>query len=328
MRRIATVFGGSGFIGRHLVSRLARAGIEIRIAVRNPEAALFLKTAGDVGQIVPWQTDIGDPAQVETAVADAYTVINLVGILNQRGARTFKKIHVEGAATIATAAKAAGAAQLLHMSALGADADSPSEYARSKAAGEAVVLSAFPQATVFRPSVVFGPDDGFFNLFAGLMRFLPVLPVIGAPLVPKFNFGGETLVDINFFGDGGPKFQPVYVGDVAEAMMRGLEAADSQGRTYELGGPEVYSFKQLMELLLAATNRKRPLIPVPMAVAEFESWFLQFLPKPLVTPDQIKLMQRDNVVSYLALNLGDLGVVATSAEAILPTYLRRFRAPR
>ena len=328
MRRRVTVFGGSGFVGRHLVRRLARAGDEIRIAVRDAEAALFLKTAGDVGQIVPWQTDIGDPAQVATAVADADTVINLVGILYQRGARSFEKIHIDGAATVAAAAKAAGAQRLLHMSALGADADSPSEYGRSKAAGEAAVREAFPQATVFRPSVIFGPEDNFFNKFAGLMRFLPVLPVIGAPLAPKFRFGGDRLVDIDFYGDGGPKFQPVYVGDVAEAMMRALETADSRGRTYELGGPTVYSFKQLMELLLAATERKRPLVPLPMVFAEMESWFLQLLPKPLITPDQVKLMGRDNVLSGEAPGLGDLGVAATAAEAILPIYLRRFRTPR
>ncbi len=328
MRRRVTVFGGSGFVGRHLVRRLARAGDEIRIAVRDPEAALYLKTAGDVGQIAPFQTDIRDPAQIANAVADADTVINLVGILYPGGGQNFEKIHVDGAAAIAAAAKAAGTKRLLHMSALGADADSPSEYGRSKAAGEAAVLEAFPQATVFRPSVIFGPEDGFFNKFAGLMRFLPVLPVIGAPMIPKFNFGGEGLVEIDFYGDGGPKFQPVYVGDVAEAMMRALDDTDSQGRTYELGGPSVYSFKQLMELLLAVTERKRRLVPLPMVFAEMESWFLQFLPKPLITPDQVKLMERDNVVSGGAPGLGELGVAATAAEAILPTYLRRFRAPR
>ncbi len=328
MRRRVTVFGGSGFVGRHLVRRLARAGDEIRIAVRDPEAALFLKTAGDVGQIVPWQTDIRDPAQVANAVADADTVINLVGILYQSGARTFENIHIDGAATVAVAAKAAGAARMLHMSALGADADSPAEYGRSKAAGEAAVRAAFAEATVFRPSVIFGPEDGFFNKFAGLMRFLPVLPVIGAPLLPKFSFGGDAFVEIDFYGDGGPKFQPVYVGDVAEAMMRALDAPDSAGQTYDLGGPTVYSFKQLMELLLAATERKRPLVPLPMVFAEMESWFLQLLPKPLITPDQVKLMERDNVVADDAAGLEALGVTATAAEAILPTYLRRFRAPR
>jgi len=326
-RQVVTVFGGSGFIGRHLVRRLARRGAEVRVAVRDIEAAQYLKTAGDVGQIVPWQVNIADPAQVATAVAGADVVVNLVGILYERGQSTFQRVHVDGAANIAKAARDAGVGRLLHMSALGADAKSPSAYGRSKAAGEAAVLEAFPEATIFRPSVIFGPEDNFFNMFAGMMRFLPAMPVFGAPALPSISFGGEKAVNVDFFGDGGCRFQPVYVGDVAEAMTRALDDAGTKGAVYELGGPKVYSFKQIMDLLLAVTERKRMLFPMPLALAEAEALVLQLLPKPLLTPDQVKMMGRDNVVSGSLPGLADLGVEASAAEAVLPTYLRRFRTP-
>jgi len=326
-RQVVTVFGGSGFIGRHLVRRLARRGAEVRVAVRDIEAAQYLKTAGDVGQIVPWQVNIADPAQVATAVAGADVVVNLVGILYERGQSTFQRVHVDGAANIAKAARDAGVGRLLHMSALGADAKSPSAYGRSKAAGEAAVLEAFPEATIFRPSVIFGPEDNFFNMFAGMMRFLPALPVFGAPALPSVSFGGEKPVNIDFFGDGGCRFQPVYVGDVAEAMTRALDDGTSKGVVYELGGPKVYSFKQIMELLLRVTERKRMLFPAPLALAEAKALFLQLLPKPLLTPDQVRMMSRDNVVSGSAPGLPDLGIEASAAEAVLPSYLHRFRTP-
>ena len=326
-RQVVTVFGGSGFVGRHLVRRLAAAGAEVRVAVRDFEAALFLKPAGDVGQIVPWQTDINKPEQVATAVAGADVVINLVGILYQRGQRTFQRIHVDGARIIAEAASAAGVGRLIHMSALGADADSHAEYAQTKAAGEAAVREAFPGATIFRPSVIFGPEDGFFNLFAGIMRFTPAMPVIGAPALPKVTLGGDDLFSVDFFGDGGCRFQPVYVGDVAEAMVCAMDDPATAGTTYELGGPKAYSFKEIMELLLAATGRKRWLFPMPLALAEADAFFLQFLPKPLLTPDQVKLMETDNVLSGDAPGLEAFGIDAKTAEAIVPTYLHRFRTP-
>jgi uncharacterized protein YbjT (DUF2867 family) len=325
-RQVVTIFGGSGFIGRHLVRRLARRGAEVRIAVRDIERAQFLKPLGDVGQIVPWQTDVNEPAQVATAVAGADVVINLVGILYERGRRTFQRLHVDAAGNIARAAAEAGVSRLLQMSALGADAASHSAYGRSKAAGEAAVTAAFPGATIFRPSVVFGPDDNFFNMFAGMMRFLPALPVIGAPLLPKVVLGGAAK-GIDFFGDGGCKFQPVYVGDVAEAMLHALDAPETAGKVYELGGPKTYSFKQIMELLLAVTERKRMLFPMPLGLAEFEALFLQMLPKPLLTPDQVRMMETDNVVSGKLPGLAELSVNASAAEAVLPTYLRRFRTP-
>ncbi len=326
LRRV-TVFGASGFVGRHLVRRLAGAGAEVRVAVRDVEASSFLKPCGDVGQIVPWQVDICDPGQVATAVAGADTVINLVGILYERGARTFQRLHVEGARNIAAAAHQAGAKRLIHMSALGADKFSPAVYGQTKWLGEEAVREAYPDATIFRPSVIFGPEDGFFNMFAGMMRFLPVLPVIGAPMLPKVSFGSGNGPSIDFFGDGGCKFQPVYVGDVAQAMTDCITMDETRGQTYELAGPRAYTFKELMELLLKVTDRKKTLVPLPLGMAAFEALFLQWLPKPLLTPDQVCLMERDNVLQ------GDNGFAAfgiepAAAEAILPTYLHRFKTPR
>ncbi|MDD9876426.1 MAG: complex I NDUFA9 subunit family protein, partial [Magnetovibrio sp.] len=266
-------------------------------------------------------------AQVATAVQGADTVINLVGILYESGNQTFRKVHVDGAAAIARAAADAGARRLLQMSALGSDEHSPAEYGRTKWAGEMAVREAFPDATIFRPSVIFGPEDNFFNMFAGLMRFLPVMPVMGAPMLPSVSRGESGGFKIDFFGDGGCKFQPVFVGDVAEAMARSLDTDESRGQTYELGGPTVYSFKQLMELLLAVTQRKKTLVPVPLGIAAMEAVFLQMLPKPLLTTDQVSLMERDNVISGQHPGLDALGIEASAAEAILPTYLHRFRTP-
>ncbi|MCH7936548.1 MAG: complex I NDUFA9 subunit family protein [Proteobacteria bacterium] len=326
---VVTVFGGSGFLGRHLVKRLADAGRRVRVAVRDVEAANFLKIDGDVGQIVPWPADITNPTQVAAAVEGADQVVNLVGILYERGRRTFQRIHVEGATNVAAAATAAGVRALVHVSALGADEESPALYGRTKAAGEAGVRKVFPGAAIIRPSVVFGPEDNFFNLFAGLSRLMPVLPVFGCPLWPRiilFPEGG--LVDIDLYGDGGTKFQPVYVGDVAEAIMRILaRPGDNASKTYELGGPAVYSFKEIMELLLREMGRKRFLAPVPFGLAKFYAWFLEFWPKPLLTRDQVSLLMRDNVVSPGADGFGDLGIDPVTAESILPMYLRRFRPP-
>ena len=322
-----TVIGGSGFVGRHLVRRLAKIGVDVRVGVRDVEAALFLKPYGDVGQIVPWQVDVGDLAQVATAVHGADVVVNLVGILYERGKHTFERVHLDGATNVAKAAAEAGAARFLHMSALGADVESSAQYGRTKFAGEEAVKAAFPEATIFRPSVIFGPEDSFFNMFAGMMRILPALPVMGVPLIPKVSLGGVDGFGIDCFGDGGCKFQPVYVGDVAQAMFDSVSRPKTRGETYELGGPQVYSFKELMELILKVTERKKLLIPVPLAVAYFEALFLQFLPKPLLTPDQVALMERDNVLSEDAQGFAALDIQPTPAEAILPTYLHRFRKP-
>ncbi|MBT3359796.1 MAG: complex I NDUFA9 subunit family protein [Rhodospirillales bacterium] len=326
-RRVVTVFGGSGFLGRHLVKRLATEGYIVRVAVCDIETALFLKTAGGVGQVVPLQANICHADSVAAAVQDADAVVNLVGILSEWGKRTFEKIHVEGAANVAKAAAEAGVKRLVQISAIGADVESPSAYARTKAAGEEAARAAFSGATIVRPSVVFGPEDKFFNTFAAISQITPILPVFGCPGLPRFVSASEGGPTIDFFGDGGTRFQPVYVADVAAAITGILDDENTAGKTYELGGPEVYSFKEIMELVMAETKRSRLLVPVPFAIAAFEAWFIEKLPNPLLTRDQVKLLQSDNLVAEDALGLKDLGVGATSAETILPTYLGRFRPP-
>ncbi|MEK9673260.1 MAG: complex I NDUFA9 subunit family protein [Rhodospirillaceae bacterium] len=304
-KRIAAVFGASGFLGRHLVRRLAQAGYGVRACCRDVEGASFLKPMGDVGQVVPWPADVTRPDTVKAAVKGADVAINLVGILFEKGGRTFQKVHADGAATVAQAAADAGVANLVQVSALGADADSPADYARTKAAGEEAVRDAFKKATILRPSVVFGPEDDFFNRFAGLARISPVLPVIGD-------------------GDG-PSFQPVYVGDVADAVMAALTIGKAQGQTFELGGPAVYTFRQIMELVTKQTGRSRLLLPLPFWLAEMKAAILGLMPKPMLTTDQVQLLRRDNVVGAGAKTFKDLGIQPRSAEVILPTYLMRYR---
>lgn len=301
---VITVFGGSGFIGRHLVRRLAKQGWVIRIAVRHPSAANFLKPLGEVGQITPIRAPVQDPVAVEAALEGARAAVNLVGILFERGAQRFLAVQARGAHTIAAAAAGAGVRRLVHLSAIGADRHGEAEYARTKGAGEAAVKTAFAGATILRPSIVFGPEDDFFNRFAAMAQLSPALPLIG---------GGRT------------RFQPVYVGDVAEAVVACLNRADCAGRTYELGGPRVYTFKELMGLMLREIRRRRLLVPVPFALAELQAAVLELLPVPPLTRDQVKLLRRDNVVSPGALTLADLGIRPTPVEIILPTYLERYR---
>ena len=304
---LVTVFGGSGFLGRHVVRALARRDFRIRAAVRRPDLAIHLQPLGRVGQIHAVQANIRYPATIEAAVRDADIVINLIGILFERGRQTFDLVQGAGAGHVARAASAAGA-RLVHVSALGADPDSPSLYARSKAAGEAAVLEAVPAAAVFRPSIVFGPEDDFFNRFAAMARMSPFLPLIG---------GGET------------RFQPVFVADVAEAIARAAEGATRPGTIYELGGPEVRTFRQLMQYVLATIERRRLLMPLPFGLAKLQAQVLQFMPKPLLTPDQVLLLKRDNVVSEAAAREGrtleGLGIDPTAMEVIVPSYLWRFR---
>ncbi len=301
---VATVFGGSGFIGRYIVQRLARRGWILRIAVRLPDQALFLKPLGDVGQITPLAANIRNERSIASAVEGADTVINLVGILSERGPQRFGAIHAEGARRLARAAKAAGASRFLHLSAIGADPASPALYARSKAEGEAALREEFPPAVILRPSIVFGPEDRFFNRFAEMARLSPALPLIG---------GGLT------------KFQPVYVGDVADAAVAALLAPGAAGKTFECAGPRVYSFRQLMELLLEEIGRKRWLVPVPWGIARLQAALLGLLPNPPLTLDQLRMLARDNVASGSLPGLADLGIAPTGLEAILPAYLDRFR---
>ena len=302
--RVITVFGGSGFIGRYLVQQLARRGWIIQVAVRHPDAALFLKPLGDVGQITPIAASLRHEGSIAAAVAGADAVINLVGILYERGRQSFAEIHAEGARRVAVAARAPAAARRVGVSAGGAASASPSDYARSKAAGEAAVAAAFPGASIVRPSIVFGPEDGFFNRFAAMARVSPVLPLVG---------GGRT------------RFQPVYVGDVAEAIARIVDDSATAGRTYELGGPRVYSFRELLELMLAVVHRRRLLAPLPFWAASLQAAFLELLPVPPLTRDQVRLLQRDNVVAAGAPGLRELGIAPSAVELVIPTYLDVYR---
>lgn len=299
-----TVLGGSGFIGRYIVKRLAAKGAVVAAVSRNASAAGFLRPMGDVGQVVPIEASLGDEAALAAAVAGADAVICSVGILYERGRQTFEAVHNLGAARLARLAKAAGAGRFVHVSAIGADIHSPSAYARSKALGEAAVRGAFPGAVILRPSIVFGPEDDFFNRFAALARYLPALPLIG---------GGRT------------RFQPVYVGDVADAVVAALDHHDAPGRIYQLGGPAVHSFRELMELMLREIHRRRVLVNLPFPLARLQAAFLEWLPKPPLTRDQVRLLERDNVVAPGAPGLGDLGITPTALELVLPTYLDRFR---
>ncbi|MEQ9112317.1 MAG: complex I NDUFA9 subunit family protein [Rhodospirillaceae bacterium] len=310
--RLVTVFGGSGFVGRYIVQRLAAAGARVRVAVRDTEEADFLKTCGDLGQISFIPASITSDTEVNRAVVGADFVVNCVGILFERGARSFTAIHVDGAARVAKAAKAAGAQRFVQLSALGADAESKSAYARSKAAGEQAVLAAFPEATLLRPSVIFGPEDGFFNMFAELARMSPVLPYFTS-IVPHAE------------GGGGTKFQPVYVGDVAAAAVSALTENGYQSKTYELVGPTVYTMREILEMICRYTDRSTWIVGLPFWVARIQAVFLQLLPTPLLTPDQVKLLRVDNIADGSKPGLEAFGITPETAESIVPTYLRRFR---
>jgi uncharacterized protein YbjT (DUF2867 family) len=306
---LVTVFGGSGFLGRSVVRALARRDYRIRVAVRRPELAGFLQPLGKVGQIHAVQANLRYPVSVEAAMRDSHVAINLVGILAEGGAQTFDAVQGKGAGTVAQAAAAVGA-RVVHISAIGADENSPARYAQAKAAGEKAVLAATPSATVMRPSTIFGPEDQFTNRFAALARISPMLPLIG---------GGLT------------KMQPVYVGDVATAVADAVDGKAKSGATYELGGPEVLTMREIMEIILATTGRDRMLVSLPFGLAKLQATFLQFAPGALkLTPDQVALLRSDNVVSDIAkaagLTLDGLGITADSLEAVGPQYLWRFRA--
>jgi NADH dehydrogenase len=308
LETLVTVYGGSGFIGRSVVRALCKRDYRVRVAVRRPELAGHLQPLGRVGQIHAVQANLRYPASVEAAMRDSHAAINLVGILAETGAQTFDAVQGAGAGAVAKAAAAVDAA-MVHVSAIGADENSPSRYARAKAAGEKAVLSAVPSATILRPSVVFGPEDQFSNRFAALARVSPVLPLIG---------GGLT------------KLQPVYVGDVATAVANAVDGKTRPGATYELGGPEVLTMREIIEIILAIIERQRMLVSLPFGLAKFQAMVLQFAPGVFkLTPDQVALLRSDNVVSEAAksagLTLEGLGVVPDSLEAIAPQYLWRFR---
>jgi uncharacterized protein YbjT (DUF2867 family) len=306
--KLITVFGGSGFIGRHLVRALAKRGHRIRVAVRRPDLAGHLQPLGTVSQIQPIQANLRYPNSVAAAIKDADSVINLVGILAENGHQTFSSVQAEGARAVAQACKNAGINNFVQISALGANSDSTSIYAQTKAYGEQIAQELVPNATIIRPSIVFGPEDNFFNQFASLARVLPILPLIG---------GGET------------KFQPVFVGDVADLITRVIDAEAQQGKTYELGGPDVMSFKDILQYILDVTGRKRLLLPLPFPVAMMQAAIMEWLPGQMLTRDQVRLLAYDNVVSDAARvenrTLEGVGIHASSVAAIVPTYLYRFR---
>lgn len=302
--QLVTVFGGSGFVGRHVVRLLAQQGYRLRVAVRHPHLAHFLRPMGRVGQIQIVYGDIKSEESITRAIQGADAVIDLVGILSEWGKQTFKALHAVAPGKIGEAAAKAGVKRVVHISAIGADRKSPARYGRTKAAGEEALKSAFAGATILRPSVVFGPEDTFFNRFGNMTRFFPLIPLIG---------GGKT------------RFQPVYAGDVAQAVAQVLARDDTAGRTYELGGPKIYTFRALLELILSETGRRNPLVPVPFLFASMKALFLGLLPNPVLTMDQVASLKRDNVVSGTGGTLADLGVTPTAVEAIVPSYLWRFR---
>lgn len=308
--RVVTIFGGTGFVGRQVVQRLAKAGYRIRVVTRKPNENLAVKPLGDVGQVALVKADIRNEAQVRAAVSGASVVINLVGILRPGGGQSFEDIHVEGAANIASASAAAGVSRLVQVSAIGADANSRSRYARTRAAGEAAVRQAFPGATILRPSIIFGAADGFFNLFGSLMRWSRVI-------FPAFG-GGVT------------KFQPVYVNDVAEAVAIVLANDRTRGKTFELGGPAVYTFRQLLEMVSTYTARPRRFVTIPFFLLDLAAGLFGWLPFSPITLDQARLLKKDNVVkagpdAATVGTLADLGITPTAVEAVVPFYLYAYR---
>ena len=304
---LITVYGGSGFLGRHVVRALAKRNYRIRVAVRRPELAGFLQPLGRVGQIHAVQTNLRHAPSVEMAARDAQVLVNLVGILFERGRQRFDAVHAYWAEQVALAANAHGA-RMVHVSAIGADANSSSVYGRSKANAEHLALAAQPSTTIMRPSILFGPEDDFFNRFAALARISPALPLVG---------GGLT------------RFQPVFVGDVASAIADAVDGKTRPGTVYELGGPDVRTFRELMQFVLTTIERKRLLVSLPFVMARAQAAFLQYFPKPVLTPDQVELLRSDNVVSQAATSeartLQGLGIDPSPIEAIVPSYLWRFR---
>lgn len=307
MQNLVTVFGGSGFVGTQAVRYLAKAGWRIRVAVRNPNLAYKMRLLGDVGQIDVVQANLRNVPSLERALDGATVALNLVGLLYETGRQGFQAVHVMGAKNIADVAKAKGVQRLVQMSALGANEHSPSKYGRTKAEAEIEVRAVYPGATIVRPSIVFGPGDGFFNKFAAMAQISPVLPLIG---------GGKT------------RFQPVYVGDVGQALARMVTDPATAGQTYELGGPGTFSFRELLEKMLAETDQRRFLAPIPFPVAGLlgkAGELTAFLMAPPVTSDQVELLKVDNIVSGQYPGLTDLGVTPTTLESVLPTYLYRYR---
>jgi NADH dehydrogenase len=302
--RLITIFGGAGFIGRHLIKKLATQGWRIRVISRSPGLAGHLQPLGDVGQIVTQPLAGLEQTALDRLIEGSSAVVNLIGILHETSRQRFDDVHGELPGRIARASAKAGVSRLVHLSAIGADEASSSAYARSKARGEGALRQALASAVILRPSIVIGPEDDFFNRFAGMARVLPALPLIG---------GGKT------------RFQPIYVGDVADAIVAGLERGEAAGKTYEIGGPKVYSFEELLRYMLDIIGKKRLLIDLPFGMASLQARFMELLPVPPLTRDQVELLKTDNIVADDALALADLGLTPTPIELIVPTYLARHR---
>ena len=300
-----TVFGGSGFVGRAIVRALAQEGYQVRIACRRIELAERIKTAGDVGQITLVRTNLRNAASVKAAVAGSQAVVNASGIAFQRGRQSYQTVHVEGSRSIAEAAKAAGVQRLVHMSGIGADQrNSTNKYIRSKVDAEDAIVAGFPDATILRPSVVFGPEDAMFNRMGQIAKQAPFLPVVG---------------------DGSARVQPVFVGDLGAAVVAVLERPDTARTVFELGGPRVYTYREIAALVLRETDRHKRILGIPASLMRIAGFFSEFLPVPPLTHDQVDLLVTDNVSRPGAPGLAALGIEATAAEAILPMYLDRYR---
>ena len=307
--KTVTIFGGTGFVGRHIVRLLAKEGVTIKVATRIPERAFFLRPCGVVGQIVPIACNHQDEASISAAIKGSDWVINCIGIAYQKRKNTFRRTHVNVAAAIAAACAAHNVSRLVHISALGVDTGK-SKYAKTKFEGEHAVFAGFPNATILRPSVIFGPEDNFFNMFAELSRYAPVLPLIG---------GGKT------------KFQPVYVSDVAQAVLNCLTIPagapnDPRGKTFELGGPETVTFRDIYARLFAATGRKRCLVTLPWGIAKVQASFMSLMPRPMLTPDRVESLKTDSVVAPSALSLENLGIKPVAMDYVLPEYLAAYRS--
>lgn len=301
-QKIITLVGGTGFVGRSVVRQLAAAGYRLRVISRHPDAAASLKTAGDVGQISLIGGNITQPESFQKAIEGSFAVINLVGLLYESGSQRFASVHAQGSEKLAQVAAAAGVSRFIQLSALGVD-KANGQYARTKLLGEKAVCAAFPSATILRPSIIFGPDDNFFNQFARMACFSPALPLIG---------GGKT------------RFQPVYVGDVAKAIQHCLTQDDTKGQTYELGGPHVFSFKEILQYILRTTHRSCALISVPFPIASIMGKFASLLPKPPLTSDQVTMLKTDNVVGVGAQGFAQLGIHPTAIDVVVPGYLARY----
>ena len=301
--KTATVFGGSGFVGRQIIHELVARDIAVKVVTRASDNELLAELGGETGQVVPVKCDYSDDANITAAAEGSDIVINCIGVLFERGSQTFQKAHVDIPNAIAKASSKAGVERFVHICALAVERGT-SQYAKSKAAGEKAVFSAFPKASILRPSIIFGEDDSFFNMFASMAKVLPAFPLIG---------GGK------------PLFQPVFVGDVADAVIAALMDDKVQGQIYELAGPETLSFKEVYETMFGYTGQKRFLIPIPFNAAKVQAFFMGMLPKPLLTGDQVESLKTDNVMNDGALGLSDLGVAPTALDSILPTYLSRYR---